>query len=133
MTQPQTPAQTQTPYEQERTNTGVIVLFTVVLAVVTAGLAIAMWQLDRWVALEPVRQQDGPPVVAVQEEEPAGFRHWSNVAADLAEINAREARRLESYQWLDRPSGRVQIPIDRAMELIAARATEQEGTDGPKE
>lgn len=129
MTQP--PAQSQTPYEQERTNTGVIVLFTVGLAVVTAGLAVAMWRLDRWIAMEPVRQQTEPPIVAAPEEEPAGFRHWSNVAADLAEINARETQRLETYRWLDRQNGRVQIPIDRATELIAARATEQEGHHAP--
>ena len=36
---------------------------------------------------------------------------------DLADFRAREDAELTGYRWLDRKSGRVQIPIERAKEL----------------
>jgi hypothetical protein len=36
----------------------------------------------------------------------------------LAELLARQAKQAGSYAWVDRKAGIVQVPIDRAMELI---------------
>ena len=38
---------------------------------------------------------------------------------DIAEMHAREDLLLNYYSWVDRSSGKVRIPISRAMELIA--------------
>jgi hypothetical protein len=38
---------------------------------------------------------------------------------EVAEMHAREDLLLNHYSWIDRSSGRVRIPIARAMELIA--------------
>lgn len=38
---------------------------------------------------------------------------------DLAEMHARESLLLDHYSWIDRGQGKVRIPIERAMELIA--------------
>jgi len=38
---------------------------------------------------------------------------------DLAELHVRESLLLEHYSWIDRSQGKVRIPIERAMELIA--------------
>lgn len=40
---------------------------------------------------------------------------------DVAELHARESLLLENYSWVDRSKGKVRIPIERAMELIAQR------------
>ncbi len=40
---------------------------------------------------------------------------------DTAELHAREDLLLNNYSWADRSTGKVRIPIDRAMELIAQR------------
>ena len=37
----------------------------------------------------------------------------------MNELHAKEAEILSSYKWVDKEKGRAQIPIDRAMELIA--------------
>jgi heme/copper-type cytochrome/quinol oxidase subunit 2 len=37
--------------------------------------------------------------------------------AALQELRKREAAELSSYAWIDRDSGVVQLPIERAMEL----------------
>jgi hypothetical protein len=38
---------------------------------------------------------------------------------DLADMHIRESLLLDHYSWIDRSQGKVRIPIERAMELIA--------------
>ena len=40
---------------------------------------------------------------------------------DVADLHAREALLLDNYSWVDQSQGKVRIPIERAMELIAQR------------
>ncbi len=40
-------------------------------------------------------------------------------AKNLAELRADNAKKLESYAWVDRAKGSVQIPIAEAMKLVA--------------
>lgn len=40
---------------------------------------------------------------------------------DIANLHEREALLLDHYSWIDRSQGKVRIPIDRAMDLIAQR------------
>jgi hypothetical protein len=42
-------------------------------------------------------------------------------AVDLAKLRAAEEANLDSYGWIDRSSGTVRIPIDRAMQLLLER------------
>ena len=39
----------------------------------------------------------------------------------LNDIRMAEEQKLSSYDWVDQKAGRVRIPIDRAMELVAQR------------
>ena len=43
-----------------------------------------------------------------------GVGHWQD-------FQSAERRRLETYGWMDRSSGAVHIPIERAMQLVAER------------
>jgi hypothetical protein len=40
---------------------------------------------------------------------------------DVADLHEREDLLLENYSWADQSQGKVRIPIERAMELIAQR------------
>jgi hypothetical protein len=40
---------------------------------------------------------------------------------DVADLHARENLLLENYSWVDQKSGKVRIPIERAMELVAQK------------
>ena len=40
---------------------------------------------------------------------------------DLMQTQARDRELLNSYGWVDRSTGTVRIPIERAMDLIAER------------
>ena len=40
---------------------------------------------------------------------------------DVADLHAREDLLLEHYSWVDQSQGKVRIPIDRAIHLLAQR------------
>ena len=40
---------------------------------------------------------------------------------DVADLHAREDLLLDNYSWVDRSQGKVRIPIDRAMQIIAQK------------
>ena len=42
-------------------------------------------------------------------------------AADLEQHRAREETAIRTYGWIDRESGVVRIPVERAMELLIER------------
>lgn len=46
------------------------------------------------------------------------------VGEDLSALRAREDQQLHSYKYIDKSKGHVQLPIDRAMELLAKEYAE---------
>ncbi|WP_152047082.1 hypothetical protein [Aureimonas psammosilenae] len=42
-------------------------------------------------------------------------------AADYDRLTDMQAKRLSSYAWADRTQGRVQIPVERAMEILVGQ------------
>lgn len=47
--------------------------------------------------------------------------------ADLERLRASDDRQLNSYGWIDKQRGIINIPIERAMELIAERGLPTRG------
>ena len=60
-------------------------------------------------------QQLGPVMVPQLQRTPAG---------DLQAYRRDKESLLTTYRWIDKSEGRLQIPIDRAMQLIAQRQTQ---------
>ena len=58
------------------------------------------------------RREDAAPPLPRLQVQPV--RHWR-------EFRSAEMERLSTYGWMDRTSGVVHIPIDRAMDLVAER------------
>ena len=54
-------------------------------------------------------------------KQPPEPRLQTDPLLDLQQLRARDAERLSSYAWVDRDAGIVQLPIERAIELLAAR------------
>jgi hypothetical protein len=63
-------------------------------------------------------RSDGPPPAMSL---PASPRLEEDPGRQLRELRAWEDARLSSYAWTDRTAGRVRIPIERAMDLVAER------------
>jgi hypothetical protein len=56
-------------------------------------------------------------------ELPPPPREQVHPTVDYQQYRAAEQARLEAYAWLDRGAGIVQIPIERAMALVASGET----------
>jgi hypothetical protein len=98
----------------------------IVTMVVIGGVMAAMygaWGLFEW----RMRKVDRPaPPLAEQgygHRLPPTPRVQSTPVEDLAHYRAAQDGKLASYGWIDRNSGAVRIPIERAMALVAERAS----------
>lgn len=47
---------------------------------------------------------------------------WSQPYETLQQLDANQLEQLNSYGWISEAEGTVHIPIDRAMDLVAAEA-----------
>ena len=59
-----------------------------------------------------------PPMGALVQKLPPGPRLEAHPSLDMQEMRDAEDRKLNQYAWIDPDKGIVQIPVDRAMELI---------------
>jgi len=111
--------------EPDRVSSRVVVGFGIALAVFTAvsmllvaalfrGLSRGAEKKDRAAisAAGLERRPDAvPPLPRLQVHGP---QHWRD-------FRAAELERLSTYGWMDRSTGAVHVPIERAMDLIAVR------------
>jgi hypothetical protein len=67
-------------------------------------------------------QPDIPPSPLVRTHQtPPNPRLQAVPAAEMRALRAHEERALSSYGWVDRSTGVVRIPIERAMDLMVQR------------
>ncbi|HEY7369970.1 MAG TPA: hypothetical protein VIA29_08785 [Thermoanaerobaculia bacterium] len=111
--------------EPDVVSTKTVVRFGILLAILSAVAMLSMAALfkflergaDRRDAAETAeaglgrREARLPPPPRLQVD---GARHWQ-------EFRSAEERRLATYGWMDRGSGAVHIPIEKAMEVVLDR------------
>jgi hypothetical protein len=71
------------------------------------------------------KRQDPPPSPLAEANAPRlppGPRLQTDPVGEIRELRAEEEALLSSYGWVDRERGVVRIPIERAIEVLAARA-----------
>ena len=73
-----------------------------------------------------------PPTIYGSRRNPPSIRALSpqlqtNPARDMADRRQRDREMLNSYGWIDKKSGTIRIPIERAWELNLQRARQAEG------
>ncbi|MFT4569649.1 MAG: hypothetical protein ACI8TX_002408 [Hyphomicrobiaceae bacterium] len=95
---------------------------SVIGTLVTAGFCLAMYLVYGALAGHQASQSGVRNPLAAQfaRTQPPAPRLQARPVEDLRKVHAREDAALSGYEWLNRSSGIVKIPIDRAMELYAA-------------
>ena len=96
---------------------------------VGAGVLLGMWLLAgllyfyfHFLANERARTSAPPlPVAGRPEALPPQPRLQQSPPSDLKALRAREDWELNHYRWIDKASGTVAIPIERAMRTVAER------------
>ena len=107
-------------HELSALNPRAIAIFGLALAVVVvACLIVAAWMFGFFAARRA--QEDVMPSPLARVEPPAGPVLQVNARSDLARRRAEEDTILSTYGWVDRATGAIRIPIDRAMQLLAER------------
>lgn len=96
-----------------------IVMFGAALVGSTAVILLLMAWLFGYFAAREARLDVPPSPLAETRQPPPEPRLQIAPATDLEEIRAAEDAALNSYGWVDRKTGIVRIPIDRAITLLA--------------
>lgn len=91
-----------------------------VALLITAAAMLGMYDFfaTRFARLSP---KQNPLAAAEGPRLPPEPRLQVHPIKDLRELRASEAEVLEHYGWVDKGTGVVRIPIDRAMQLLAQR------------
>ncbi len=113
-------AAAQRGHESAELDTSYIGWFTAVFVVLLIGTAISAFAM-----LGGFRVPRPPTAAAPRAEAPTGARLPALQSAPAGELYAYrrdKAKMLEGYAWVDRAGGIVQIPIDRAMQLMVERS-----------
>jgi len=63
----------------------------------------------------------GPPPLVAPAPAAAAPRLLARPEGELKLVRQQEKERLESYGWVDRTAGVAHIPVERAIEIVAAR------------
>lgn len=96
-----------------------IALAGVVLVVVVAGVAVALWGLFVFFAYREAQADVPPPPLATPQQLPPEPRLQVAPAQDWQRMRATDTALLNSYGWVDQEAGVVRIPVERSMALLA--------------
>lgn len=108
-----------------------LVLSALVLAVAVACVCMFLiWFFGRLEAgakrrdpqLSPLADSQTPPTPRLQ----------TSPANDLAQMRAAEDRALGGYRWIDKERGIVQLPVERAMDLLLEEGLPKTGAEVPR-
>jgi hypothetical protein len=108
-----------------------IAAFAACLLAMTVAVQLVMAWMFGWFSGRETPGDSGSVHWKVQGEVPAP-RLQVQPAADLKALRAEEDRVLSSYGWIDRAAGAIRIPIDRAMDILAAEGLPARGGASPE-
>ncbi len=92
------------------------------IAVVIAVLVFIQVLLNVLAGVQSRRSAAPSPLAgAYGLKEPPAPRLQTDPVADLRELRARDQALLSGYAWVDRDAGVVRLPIERAIDVLAAR------------
>lgn len=131
-------------YEQSDVKVTGIIVFLTSLAIFVAVCGIVTWGMGKLINAH-LNKEDGPNSKWTRTAEVRGLGNFPSSPAlqnkvaeitksfptprvqtddgnqDVADLHAREDLLLNNYTWIDQSQGKVRIPIERAMEIIAQK------------
>jgi hypothetical protein len=107
-------------YEKRDVNTRTILIFVAVLFVVLVVTFVSMRGLFGYFS---ATQNLGPSASPFDNSRalPPTPRLQVDPAVDLEQVRGAQEETLNSYGWVDKASGTVRVPINRAMDLLIER------------
>lgn len=110
----------QARYEKRDANIPALLQFGFWLAVVIVVAVVGMYYtLNYFQRVQPLGPKVSP--LATERTLPPSPRLQAHPHQELLEFCSAQEQDLKTYRWVDQQNGIVQIPVDRAMELILER------------
>jgi len=109
-------------YETTDANTKVLAYAFVGLSLLIIGAFVAMWLLFVYFdsVAHKAEQREANPWGNVDYRPPEP-RLQTSPAADMQQMLERQNQLMKSYGWVNKASGIVRIPVDRAMDIVAKK------------
>ncbi|MGE5277937.1 MAG: hypothetical protein ACM3SU_13150 [Acidobacteriota bacterium] len=111
--------------EPDRIATRLVVRFLVALVVLSLALMLLVGVLfkrfDQGATQRDAQTADAAGLERLEKRLPPLPRLQVHATRHLREFRSAEEERLSTYGWMDRATGTVHIPIERAMDLVAKR------------
>jgi hypothetical protein len=99
------------------------------LALMAAAVGIFVYGIFKYLGGHAIATIQVNPMSVEDQQIPPAPRLEEHPAIGLQQLHAEEDRMLSTYGWVDKKTGVVHIPIDRAMDLMLQRGfpTRNEG------
>jgi hypothetical protein len=108
-------------YEKQDLAVKPILVFTVLLVLANVAVFYGMKKAnDAYSAAESDKDRSMHPLAAPHAEPPAP-RLQPVPSVEYQAFRAQQDAAVSAYRWIDRTNGVVQIPIERALELVSER------------
>lgn len=97
--------------------------FLIALLVLLTVVFLIVWGIFAWQKTRLVKRDAPPPVLAEARAKslPAGPLLQRDPEKDLKDLRAREDAVLAGWAWADPGHAYARVPVDRALEIVAAR------------
>ena len=106
-------------HEKREADVRLIVETIIGLAITVVIVCVIVWGI--FVLFEKTTPQAQTSPVAAPPQLPPGPRVEEHPAEELKALHARENDLLNKYGWVDRKTGAVHIPIDKAMDEVVSK------------
>ena len=105
-------------YEANSVRGQSVFMFGAMLAIVTVVILLLIGGWFRMLEKQAAKSDPPPSLLANMRQPPPTPRLQVTPIQDLQALQATEEAILNEYAWVDRNSGVVRIPIDRAIDLL---------------
>jgi hypothetical protein len=109
------------PHEVKDAEARPIVRYGVALTIGAAIVFGIVFWIFHYLASRPIADANVNPMASREQSKPAPPQLEEYPAHELQALRANEDQVLESYGWVDKKTGTVRVPIDRAMQTVAER------------
>jgi hypothetical protein len=114
---PKVPAATLPGYETRDANVRGVFAFLVALTVGIMLTLLVCLGLFKYLSTQPTGPEPASPFASTRQL-PIGPQLQVNPREDFLRFRAQQLKSLETYQWVDRSAGIVQVPVERAMDQL---------------
>ena len=108
-------------HETRDAEIGPLALTALGLALMVAVVGVLIYGILQYLETHPATTARSNPMAAEESQIPPSPRLEEHPAIEIQQLRAQEDHILSTYGWMDKKTGIVRIPIERAMELQLER------------